>query len=97
MASATLVIVHGAGPIGMLWFLSWTGATLALHFRLVAKLKELGIEVPWLLQNQPWVEWTYVEACRERQIDPWPAIRWIVGCWLASLPGFVVALLSIVR
>ena len=39
-----------AGFVGAFWFLGWVIPVVVLHFRLVGKLEELGVEVPWRLQ-----------------------------------------------
>jgi hypothetical protein len=80
-----------------LWFFACVGAFLTLHFRLVRKLEEFGVRVPYLLQNQPWVEWKYVQVCREKQIDPWPPIRRLIACWLLGMAGVVVFLVMLAR
>lgn len=83
--------------VTMIWFLAWTFAAVALHFRLVGKLEAMGVKVPWSKQSRWWVEETYVEYCSVQGIDPWPAIRWILVCVAAAAPAFVVLIVTLVR
>ncbi len=83
--------------VAVIWFLGWSGAAVALHFQLVAKLREWGIDVPWALQNRWWVERTYADVCRQKGIDSWLAIRRIIVCGFVALPAWIVLMVCLVR
>jgi hypothetical protein len=87
--------LHFRQTIGIYWFFAWVGAFLVIHSRLVSRLERWGVTVPTLAWNTPWVEWKYVELCRERKMNPWPPIRLMIACWLLSLAGMVFFLMSL--
>ncbi len=86
--------LHIRQTIGMIWFFSCVGAFLVIHAWLVSRLEAWGVAVPMLAWNTPWVEWKYVEVCRERKMNPWRPIRLMIACWLLALAGMVFVVMS---
>ena len=83
--------------VAALWFLGWTGAAVALHFKLVETLRQSGRPVSWWLQNQWWVEGEYARMCEEQGVSPWPRLRPIIICGLVAVPAWIVLMVCIMR